>query len=64
LQEVEDVEGCLMKVKVGEQRGSFQGHEDGGHGLKVSHQTFPRGCGVGTDVCHHLIGGQQGGVLM
>jgi hypothetical protein len=53
-----------MKVKVGKQRGSFQGREDGGRESKVSCQTFPGGCGVSTDLCHHLIEGQQGGVLM
>jgi hypothetical protein len=53
-----------MKVKVGKYRGSFQGHEDGGREPKVSHQTFPRGYGINPDACHHLIMGQQGGVLL
>jgi hypothetical protein len=31
---------------------------------KVSGQPFLRGCCINIDVCHHLIGGQQDGVLM
>jgi hypothetical protein len=64
LQEVEDVGGCLTKVKVGKQRGSFRGHEDRGREPKVSRQTFPGGHGVNTDMCHHLIAHQQSSALM